>query len=223
MRKLQFDPGQKFSWLTVIGPAGSSPQGKALWTCRCKCGSLVDVLAHSIKTGNTKSCGCMRRPHGRSATPEFVVWSGMLSRCTNENDPAWSRYGGRGITVCAKWLDFASFYSDMGPRPPGFQLDRIDNNLGYYKENCRWATRSENARNKRNSRLVSYEGKQVTLMEASERSGISFDTLWRRLQRGDTDRLFRPVGTYPLRKKRYDAKATDRQCAGCPHISDGKE
>ena len=116
----------------------------------------------------------------------------MIARCTKKTDGSWDRYGGRGISVCDRWMDFLNFYKDMGPRPDGKQIDRIDNDGDYCPENCRWATRSENSRNKRNSQFVTYEGVRMTLMEASEKSGISFSALWNRLQKGDSD-IFRPV------------------------------
>jgi hypothetical protein len=109
----------------------------------------------------------------------------MHNRCRNPNARRYHRYGGRGIDVCAEWADFAQFYADMGPRPtPKHTLERIDNNAGYSKSNCKWATKSEQNRNKCDNRLVTYNGTTMTLMDASKLAGISFGGLKWRLNAG---------------------------------------
>lgn len=124
----------------------------------CICGNLFKTRRASVRSGHTKSCGCLRdsstserfRTHGRSRTSEFYTWQALIQRCTNVNDSGWKHYGGRGITVCSEWLNsFETFLSDMGPRPPGLSLDRIDNDKGYSKDNCRWATIEVQNNNKR--------------------------------------------------------------------------
>lgn len=108
----------------------------------------------------------------------------MLSRCLNPNAPHYADYGGRGITVCERWREFSNFYADMGAKPPGLTLERIDNDKGYSPENCRWATREEQARNRRSNRLITYEGVTATLAETARRVGMGVTTLRGRLDAG---------------------------------------
>lgn len=125
---------------------------------KCTCGKQFIARRASVKSGHTKSCGCFKNKkssdrfttHGRSRTSEYHTWQAMIQRCANIKNKKWEHYGGRGISVCEEWTnDFYSFYKDMGPRPIGMSLDRIDNNKGYYKDNCRWATIEIQNTNKR--------------------------------------------------------------------------
>src|SRR5579872_5899824 len=151
--------GERFGRLFVIRRNGSGKFGKNSWECLCECGNRVIVTGGLLRSGKTKSCGCLHSAalstrntkHGRSGTREYRIWKGMIERCTNPSQRCFKYYGGRGISVCQEWrTSFGAFYSHIGPIPgPDFQVDRIDNDLGYEPGNVRWATRIEQARNKR--------------------------------------------------------------------------
>jgi hypothetical protein len=119
-----------------------------------------------------------------SSTPVWHAWQAMIQRCENPNDSAYRNYGGRGIAVCEEWHEFAKFIADMGMRPKGFQLDRENNDLGYFKENCRWVTAKQNHNNRRDNRLVEFDGKSQTIAQWADELGMNYRTLNNRLNRG---------------------------------------
>lgn len=188
--------GARFGMLSVIeykGTSAASKRGGALWLCKCDCGASITVLADRLRKGERKTCGCSTqslkyKKHGQSGKPAYVVWALMIRRC---HRPASSSekaiYMDRGITVCDAWRNsFSQFIADMGPRPKGSQIDRIDNAKGYSPDNCRWATTIEQGRNKRTNRLVSFDGKTQCVSAWAEQTGIKEMTLWKRINAGWT-------------------------------------
>jgi hypothetical protein len=191
-------PGSRFGKIVILGPAvpyvnPNSGRKAPRLEYLCDCGTRKSATPYDIRKGRVKSCGCAQGrqtvQHGHSrrgaATPEYVVWASMLTRCTNPNSAAWRHYGGRGITVCTRWLQsFENFYADMGPRPDGMTLDRIDNNKGYSPENCAWVSRKAQSHNTRRNRYIEYDGKTLCLSDWARHLGIAQATLSSRLKNG---------------------------------------
>jgi len=185
--------GLKFNKLTVIKYVGKDKWGNAKWLCRCDCDKTKIVLGLSLKTGNTKSCGCSSSEmiskkitkHGMSNSKTYHVWEAMIQRCTNPKCKAYKNYGERGIKVCRRWSNkkngFENFYADMGNPPKGMSLDRIDNDGDYCAKNCRWATRKEQARNQRKNLLITFNGKTQCLSAWAEEYKIPYDVLYDRI------------------------------------------
>jgi len=179
------------------------------WWCQCSCGSEpIEVVGSSLVNGHTKSCGCYNRErlveshtiHGEAdKTPEYSAWQRMRNRCLNKKSKRYKDYGERGIKICDRWLEsFENFLEDMGRRPTkDHSLDRIDNNSNYGPNNCKWSTRTEQNRNRRNTQRLTYKGETKTIAEWSEEFGIKYDTLHGRIEKGWSvkDALEIPVGT----------------------------
>jgi hypothetical protein len=190
--------GFRFGRLTAASRVGTDRHGNALWACRCDCGNSTVCVAHALRCGKTKSCGCLRketigavnRKHGHATqlkgrTPTYRIWRSMINRCTYEGEDSYKYYGGRGIAVCDRWLhSYDNFLADMGERPKGKTLDRIDNDLGYGPLNCRWATPTEQGRNTSTNRLITWDGKTLCLSEWAELTGFRSGTIANRLNLG---------------------------------------
>lgn len=170
--------GLKFNRLTPLERVFRQGKSGTFWRCACECGNESVVNAGALKTGRTKSCGCLdseilvarnkaKATHGLSQTPEYAVWNAMIRRCTCKDDKFYHRYGALGITVHPDWLNsFETFLADMGARPsPKHTLDRVDNKEGYSKGNCRWATQIDQANNRSSNRTYTHLGRTQTLSQ----------------------------------------------------------
>ena len=194
--------GQTFGRLTVLHRVENDKHGKTRWLCRCVCGTEMARNACHMRKGESLSCGCLQREtnvsaptvHGHAkvgrATKEYVAWTNMIARCENTKATRFDAYGGRGITVCDRWRhDFVAFLADMGPRPSSrHTIDRFPDNDGNYEPgNCRWATMKEQGRNKRNNRLVTFNGETLTIAEWGERLDSNGTVVGIRLRNGWSD------------------------------------
>jgi len=165
--------GNSYGRLVVI-KRDDSTKKYTKWFCLCNCGNTKSIRGDALKSGVTKSCGCLNvtshQTHKMTKTTEYIAWHSMKSRCYNESYKGFDHYGKRGITVCSRWLNsFENFYADMGEKPtPKHSLDRINNDGGYSPENCKWSTYSEQNRNRRTSVLVDIDGVTKPLKEWCE-------------------------------------------------------
>jgi hypothetical protein len=195
--------GNVYGFWTVLGSPIRSKY-HTHWLCKCVCGTEKIVIGSTLTSGKSMSCGCKQyelaanknRKHGMAKTPTYKSWHAMIQRC--EGKGGHQSYPDRNITVCAEWLSFENFFSDMGLRPERKTLDRIDNSKGYYKENCRWATNKEQHNNKDKTRYVVVDGKKMPIMYACEKYGIGISCARHRLRKGMTDE-----STFKTPNKRY--------------------
>jgi hypothetical protein len=184
---------QKFGRLFVLRRV-ENRGGHTAWLCKCACGETTIARTSDLRCGRTLSCGCLRNErnqertkHGRSDSPEFQAWHRAKRRCTDPRVSTYRHYGGRGIRMCERWLnDFAAFYEDMGPRPDGHTLDRIDVNGNYEPGNCRWATWTQQTNNMRRNVILTVRGEKLTMSQAARKYGLKRDLVKSRLYRGWT-------------------------------------
>ena len=189
--------GQRFGSRTVIGP-GSSPSGlgggNAYWEVQCDCGQVNHVQDSSLVSGRANACSKCKGAqisekltrHGMSHTSTHRLWAGAIQRCQNPNHPSYRRYGGRGITFCDRWMVFENFLQDMGERPKGLLLERIDNNKGYSPENCRWATIKDQCNNRSSSRLIETSRGMLSIQQIADIAGVGYGAIINRIRRGSS-------------------------------------
>lgn len=165
--------GKRFGRLLVVERNGSTKQKGAVWLCQCDCGKQKNITAANLSTGNSLSCGCLASElssarhfkHGKVKTPTYYSWVNMLKRSTSPSHKDGQHYKRNKITVCKEWETFSTFLKDMGEKPKGYYLDRINNLLGYYKENCKWSSPKESAKNKTSSKIWIYNGVEYSSLE----------------------------------------------------------
>ncbi len=185
--------GQRFGRLVVEAIDTEKTKDRWLWLCRCDCGATVKVGTGNLRGGKTKSCGCWKRDELSQRattkeyrdTPEYKTWMSMRSRCSIPSATGFDYYGGRGIRVCERWNDFFAFLSDMGQRPsPKHSIERNDVNGDYEPDNCRWATKAEQANNTRANRLITIDGETKSVRQWEDHMGYNEGVISTRLYHG---------------------------------------
>ena len=194
----------RFGKLLVTARGPNTDQGRAQWVCACDCGNVKLIKAENLSRarGTTRSCGCTQiesrkangdlagqrkdHPFSRRRMPSLRrTWEAMIARCTDPANKGFDNYGGRGITVCKEWLEsFAKFATDVGPRPEGHSLERKDNDGNYCKENCTWATRTEQANNRRTNRWITVDGQTHTVAQWARQLGVNCHVIHTRIYLG---------------------------------------
>lgn len=210
MKKLNL-VGLKFSRLTVLSELSErTTSGKVQFECQCDCGKIVKVIGSKLKNGWTKSCSCLQKEavkersvilnktHGLSRTSIYTTYQSMIARCNNPKAESYTRYGGRGIKVCKRWMEsFENFYQDMGDKPSkSHSIERISNEGDYELSNCKWATIFEQENNKSTNVVISYKGDLLTIAELSRLLNISYSKLWNRLKRRKELESSKSIFTY---------------------------
>lgn len=184
--------GESFGRWTVVSYAGKENQ-LCHWLCKCECGTQKKLRTSALTSGKSNSCGCLRKEmnnfwkktHGMSNTPEFQIWTSMRRRCRAKHRPDWRVYG--LFQVCKRWEKFENFIEDMGKRPsPKHSIERIENSHGYSPDNCKWATQTEQGRNRRTNHILTFDGRSQCIIEWAEEFNMRPGTLLERLRRGWT-------------------------------------
>lgn len=187
--------GRRFGRLIVSSYDHTDSNGYAYWRCLCDCGNEITTRGKSLRDGVTSSCGCRQREitretnttHGMTHSSLYRIWQSMKTRCLNAHSDDFYRYGGRGISICDEWLDFENFrdWALSNGYEEDLTIDRIDNNDGYYPENCRWADIITQCNNRRTSRYITYANTIHTVAEWARILGVKYSTLLRRIDHGD--------------------------------------
>lgn len=183
--------GRRFGRWLVLAETPQARPGPSKWRCQCDCGRIKEAVGYTgLTKGRSRSCGCLRKQlftkpidqvHGQR-NPTYRVWQSMRTRCCNEKHPTYARYGARGIGICPQWKDdFDQFLKDMGPRPPGLTLERVDNSKGYSPENCKWATLFQQAGNTRRNIRVRWKGYECNLIDVARLENVDYPCLHQRL------------------------------------------
>lgn len=189
--------GMRFGRLQVVSFSRSRLSEKSgeyslMWNCLCDCGNTNEVSTNALNSGNCKSCGCLKveltsirsMTHGKTLSKEYLVWQAMKTRCNNPNSVNYKDYGGRGIKICERWeSNFENFLSDMGEVSKGMSIERIDVNGNYEPANCKWASRSEQSRNTRRNRILTFNGISKCLIDWAKDLGIDQASLRERLEK----------------------------------------
>jgi hypothetical protein len=192
--------GQTYGYLTVISLDRIEPNKNSMvyWNCKCKCGKDFIAPTKTLRNGNTQSCGCYQIERAKEANTIhgcasrrngehhlYLVWANMKARCEQPNNNRYYRYGARGIIVEPPWQDFPTFFADMNPTyKPGLTLDRKNNDKNYCKDNCKWSTRAEQARNTSTNRYLTFNGKTMILKDWAKELGVTHSTICLRLKAG---------------------------------------
>jgi hypothetical protein len=191
--------GTRFSRLQTVGTGEQRRDSKGrphyVCPCRCDCGTSLLIREQCLRSGNTRSCGCLqiesaqvlKFKHGECQSRTYSIWMNMHQRCTSRHSSKWKWYGAKGVMVCARWRDYRLFLKDMGECPTGKSIDRWPNKDGNYEPgNCRWATRSEQMRNTSSNRVITFGGFTGPLVEVCERFGLPYKALVDRTYKGQT-------------------------------------
>lgn len=195
MKKIPFNRGDVYGRLTVESelPPSVGSRSRRRMLCRCSCGKFHEAYSDNLVRGIVKSCGCLhadtrhliRLTHGMSGSRTYKSWAGMRDRCGNPRNGSYKDYGGRGVTWCDRWDNFSNFLKDMGVRPKGcFSIERIDNDRGYEPGNCRWATPTEQANNRRSNHLLAHQGTTLSISGWARLTGIPRTAIQSRISHG---------------------------------------
>lgn len=192
--------GRKFGRLTIMSASGFKGRFRVA-LCRCDCGNIGKYEVQKLKSGNTGSCGCLKKEHNRAyftthgctKTPLHRVWLSIRDRCLNKNCKVYPSYGGRGVTICNEWENFEAFqaWAISQSYRKGLTVERVDNNAGYSPENCILATRATQNNNKRNNVVIEYRGEKLNLAQWAKKLGVNRETIKWRVKAGwSTERIF---------------------------------
>lgn len=180
---------KRFGKFTVLAIASKNKSGDLTWLCKCDCGNEKVIVGTCLRNGSSKSCGCLckeknrkiQTKHGKRKTRIYGIWAGMKQRCLNPSNQKYKNYGGRGIEICNRWMNFENFYKDMGDPPIDYSIDRIDNDGNYEPSNCKWSTNIEQSNNTTTNRVIEFYGLKLTIAQWSRMINISARTLRARL------------------------------------------